>query len=185
MAGGTAVHSGRPVAPDVPGGAGDDRHVGRGLGRLADDGVQRPEGTSFLPALLLPVTWELASDTLTVTVQEVPPAINPAWSRQVCRRTAWTEATLSTYLLGEERDAEFGEIAPRLAHALASLGGSCLRPAELVAEVGCMGEGIRNAAGLFLPDDSAFTRQTARDLDTLATWSYDVRPCRPCSKPSR
>ena len=65
--------------------------------------AQRPEGTTFLPALLLPVTWELASDTLSVTVQEVPPAINPAWIRHVCRRTAWTEATLSAYLLGEER----------------------------------------------------------------------------------
>jgi hypothetical protein len=77
--------------------------------------------------------------------------------------------------VGDEAEADLGAIAPRLAHALASLGGSSLRPADLAREVACAGEGLRNAAALFLPDDSAFTRQTARDLDVLAEWPESTR----------
>jgi very-short-patch-repair endonuclease len=134
-----------------------------------------PEGSSFLPGLLVPVTWELAAETLSVSVQAVPPTINPAWMRHVRRRSAWTEDTLAAWLLGEEAAPDLGAIAPRLAHALASLGGSCLRPADLAPELVCKGEGLRNAAGLFLPDDSAFTRQTARDLEALADWPESTR----------
>lgn len=137
--------------------------------------VRGAEGTSFLPALLLPVKWTLASETLLLTVQKVPPAINPAWMRAVCRRLAWTEDTLSTYLLSEDAEADLGGIAPRLAHAVASLGGSALRPADLMSEITCAGEGLRNAAALFLPDDSTFTRQTARDLDSLSEWTEAMR----------
>ncbi len=137
--------------------------------------VRGADGTSFLPALLLPVTWELAPDTLSVTVQRVPPAINPAWMRQIRRRTAWTEDSLSKYLLGDEAEADLGTITPRLSHALASIGGSNLRPADLAPELAVAGEGLRNAAALFLPDETAFTRQTARDLETLADWPEPTR----------
>lgn len=137
--------------------------------------VRGAEGTSFLPALLLPVTWELAAETLSVTVQRVPPAINPAWMRQVRRRSAWTEDSLSAYLLGDEAEADLGTIAPRLAHALASMGGASLRPADLTTELAFAGQGLRNAAALFLPDETAFTRQTARDLEALADWPEPTR----------
>ncbi len=137
--------------------------------------MRGPEGPSFLPALLVPVTWDLASETLSVKVQAVPPAINPAWIRHVCRRTTWTEDTLAAWLLGDDATPDLGAVAPRLAHALASLGGSCLRPADLAPELVCAGEGLRNAAGFFLPDDSAFTRATARDLDAVAEWPESTR----------
>lgn len=132
--------------------------------------VRGAEGTSFFPALLLPVTWELAAESLSVAVQRVPPVINPAWMRQVRRRTTWTEASLSAYLLGDEAEADLGTIAPRLAHAMASIGGSSLRPADLALELDGTGQGLRNAAALFLPDETAFTRQTGRDLEALADW---------------
>jgi very-short-patch-repair endonuclease len=137
--------------------------------------VRGPEGPSFLPVLLLPVTWELAPDTLSVTPQKVPPTLNPAWIRQVRRRTQWTEESLSAFLLGDEDEADLGAMAPRLAHALANLGGSALRPADLAPELACAGEGLRNAAAFFLPDETAFTRQTARDIDGIADWPETVR----------
>lgn len=132
--------------------------------------VRGTEGTSFLPALLLPVTWELAAETFSMTMQRVPAVINPRWMRQVRRRTEWAEDSLSTYLLGDEAEVDLGMIAPRLAHALASMGGSSLRPADLAPELECTGQGLRNAAALFLPEETAFTRQTARDLEALADW---------------
>ncbi len=48
-------------------------------------------------------------------------------------------------------------------------------PADLAPEVAFAGEGLRNAAALFLPDETAFTRQTARDLEALADWPETTR----------
>ena len=137
--------------------------------------VRGREGTSCLPGLLLPVNWELAPTSFTITLQEVPPTLNPAWVRHIRRRTDWREDSLTDALFGDQEDADLGAIAPRLAHALAAFGGARLRPADLAAELSLTGEGLRNAAALFLPDDSAFSRRVAQDLEAIADWPEGTR----------
>ncbi|NDC38361.1 MAG: DUF1688 family protein [Proteobacteria bacterium] len=60
-------------------------------------------------------------------------------------------------------------------HALATLGAGLLRPVDLSAEVSASGNGIRNAAGIFLPEDGSFTKGAAEDLDKLRSWETGMR----------
>ena len=61
------------------------------------------------------------------------------------------------------------------AHSLATIGGGVLRPADPDAHLDVAEDRLANAAGLFLPDDTTFTRGAARDLETLCGWSPEMR----------
>ena len=132
--------------------------------------LTQPTGTTLLPGLLLPTIWELGDTTLTVTVDVVPPVINPAWMRAIRRRITGRQDDLTDAILGSEEEPDLGAVAPRLAHTLASMGGALLRPADLAREMALAGDGLRNAAALILPDEAAFTRRVAEDLDRIAMW---------------
>jgi len=133
------------------------------------------DGATCLPALLIPVVWRLTADTLSLNTEPVSPSLNPAWVREVRRRTAWTEDSLREALWQGEDIPSFGDIADRLAHALARLGGALLRPAELDTELRIDGDGLRNAAGFFLPGEGSFTRAVAADLDRIVDWTPEER----------
>ena len=133
------------------------------------------EGATCLPAFLIPVIWRLSADALTLIVEPVSPSLNPAWVREVCRRTAWTEDSLRDTLWQNEDAPAFGDLSHRLGHALARLGGDLLRPGELSTEFRLEGDGLRNAAGFFLPGDGSFTRAVAADLGKIADWTPEQR----------
>lgn len=127
-------------------------------------------GTVCLPLLLLPVDWRFDSDRLVFRADKVQPALNPAIARPIRRLTGLGEdALLRSLELGEDEVglAAFGR---RLAHLLARIGGRGLSPGALTADLHLTGEGLRNAAALFLPDEASFTRRLAQDLDRLAEW---------------
>lgn len=133
------------------------------------------DGATCLPALLIPVVWRLTADMLSLNTEPVSPSLNPAWVREVRRHTAWTEDSLREALWQGEDMPTFGDLADRLAHALARLGGGLLRPAELDTELRIDGDGLRNAAGFFLPGEGNFTRAVAADLDRAADWTPEQR----------
>lgn len=133
------------------------------------------DGASCLPALLIPVIWRLSKDALSLSIDPVAPSLNPAWIREVRRHTAWNEESLREALWQGEDTPSFGDLADRMGHALARLGGALLRPAALDTELRIEGDGLRNAAGFFLPDEGNFTRAVAADLDRIADWPPEQR----------
>jgi hypothetical protein len=137
--------------------------------------LNQSPGTTCLPGLLLPVSWNLEDMSLTVTVDPVVPVINPAWLRLMRRRLAMSEDKLVDAILGTEDGLSLEAISPRLAHALAAMGGAVLRPADIAREMSLSGEGLRNAAALILPDEAAFTRRVAEDLQKIALWDQRTR----------
>ena len=127
--------------------------------------------TMFAPALLVPVRWELSDRQLIVSVANAMPVVNPEWARIIRRMLRLTRADLEAALLdGFDEEPDLAAIGTRLSHLAAPLIRTPLRPGELVSELPPAREGLHNAAALFLPDDGAFTRGAARDLETLATW---------------
>ena len=132
---------------------------------------QSSSGTSFLPALILPIEWCFENDDVVVRPDSVSPSFNPAWLRETLRRTTWTESHLLDRLMPEGEDDDLASVGERMRHALATLGGDVLRPGDLAAEVPTDRIGLRNTAGFFLPDDGTFTKGTADDLETLRLWS--------------
>ena len=132
-------------------------------------------GASFVPGLIIPTDWRLESEELVFEVETSMPALNPVWMRSVRAHTGWSEAALYDRLFPEEEDLDVAAIGERMKHALATLGAVALRPGELSGEVSVLGNGIRNAAGIFLPDDGSFTKGAAEDLETLRSWDSNKR----------
>lgn len=115
-------------------------------------------GTVCLPGLLLPASWQLEDERLTFTIDAVQPALNPAWIRHAKRLTGLGEDTLLRAMAVGEEGTSLEVLARRFAHLLAKIGGQSLRPSELATDIALAGEGLRNAAALFLPDESSFIR---------------------------
>lgn len=132
-------------------------------------------GAACLPGLLVPITWKLTTEELVLTPDTVSPSLNPAWLNEVRRRTSWSGDGLREALSGGDDAPTFEEIAGRMNHALARLGGRILRPAELASDMALGIEGLRNTAGFFLPDEGTFTRAVAADLDSLVEWPVEQR----------
>ncbi|MDP2084670.1 MAG: hypothetical protein Q8K20_05690 [Gemmobacter sp.] len=132
-------------------------------------------GTLCLPPLLLPVDWRLAGDRLTFRADRVQPALNPALVRPIRRLIGLGEEALMRALDPGEDDAGLAVSGRRLAHLLARIGGGGLAPGALAADMALSGEGLRNAAALFLPDEASFTPRLAQDLDRLADWPRELQ----------
>lgn len=127
-------------------------------------------GMVCLPLLLLPVDWRLEGDRLVFRADKVQPALNPAVARHIRRLTGLGEdALLRSLDLGED-EVSLADFGRRFAHLLARIGGGGLSPGALAPEMHLTVEGLRNAAALFLPDETSFTRRLAQDLDQLAEW---------------
>lgn len=132
-------------------------------------------GVECIPALLFPVSWKLNDDRLVNVADAVQPALNPAFARHVKRLTRLSEDALLRVLEPGEDEASLEVICKRFGHLLAKIGGQGLRPGQLLTEMSLTGEGLRNAAAIFLADESSFTRRVAEDLDTIADWPEERR----------
>ncbi|WP_439573835.1 AAA domain-containing protein [Phreatobacter sp.] len=132
-------------------------------------------GVECIPALLFPVSWRLGDERLVIVVDVVQPALNPAFVRQVKRLTRLSEDALLRVLEPGEGEVSFEVICKRFGHLLAKIGGQGLRAGDLLTEISLTGEGLRNAAAIFLADESSFTRRVAEDLDTIAEWPEERR----------
>lgn len=128
-------------------------------------------GRLCAPALILAASWELTADRLILSPDKSVPALNPAWVREIRRVGRWSESELRDRLFPEDGPHDLASVGQRMIHALATLGGGALRPAELARSLDTHASGLLNAAALFLPDDAAFTRGVARDLEAIREWS--------------
>jgi very-short-patch-repair endonuclease len=132
-------------------------------------------GTTCIPGFLLPVDWHLEADVLMLRVDAVQPTLNPAIIRHVRRLTGISAEALLRAMEPDEVGLSLEALSRRFAHLLARIGGAVLRPGDLAHEMALSGEGLRNAAALFLPDETSFTRRVAEDLDRIAEWSPEQR----------
>ncbi len=129
---------------------------------------------AFVPGLLLPAAYRVTASHLIVEVTESEPVINPLWLDMVVSRSRWQKDALVDVLLPDGDVGDLADIAGRLRNSLATIGGTLLRPAQLAGEMTLSGEGIRNAAGFFLPSDDRFTRGAERDLEAMQAWPEEV-----------
>lgn len=132
-------------------------------------------GASFVPGLIIPAAWRFENDELILEVDACLPALNPDWVRCVRANTGWSESALYDALLPEDEEIDLAAVGERMRHALATIGAAALRPGELAEELFVPGNGIRNAAGIFLPDDGSFTKGAAEDLESLRSWDRNKR----------
>jgi very-short-patch-repair endonuclease len=132
-------------------------------------------GRTLLPGLIHPVNWRFEGDELVLAVEIIAPALNPSWVKRICLNTSWREAALLEALFPEGEENDLGSISERMSRILATLGGQMLRPGELADQISTGTKGLRNAAAIFLPDDGAFTKGTADDLEKLKAWPRETR----------
>ncbi len=85
-------------------------------------------GVECIPALLFPVSWKLDDERLVIVVDQVQPALNPAFTRHVKRLTRLSEDALLRVLEPGEDEASLEVICKRFGHLLAKIGGQGLRP---------------------------------------------------------
>lgn len=133
------------------------------------------EGITCSPAMLIPVAWDFSAESLALRPDSIAPNLNPAWVKEIKRRTAWTESELHEALFQGDDAPAFTDLADRLGNAIARLAKDRMRPAELHSELQLGMENISNVAGFFLPGDGSFTRAVANNLDIIADWAPDLR----------
>ncbi|MFC1455717.1 AAA domain-containing protein [Microvirga arabica] len=132
------------------------------------------EGTALVPGLILAANWRIEGADLILDLGDTPPTLNPAWLREVRRNSVWSESALVEQLFPDGEDVDLATVGERMRHALATLGGAVLRPADTAFELSLQGTGLRNAVGFFLPEDGTFTKGAAEDLEVLRAWSPDM-----------
>lgn len=134
------------------------------------------QGPTLVPALLLPMEWNIDRGLLRVRPVDDEPSLNPEFIRNVRRISGrWSGSALKDALFPEGEERDLGAVGERLRYALATLGGGILKAADLDGEMTLGGKGLRNAAALHLPEDGTFTRATAEDLETLRDWPQEKR----------
>lgn len=131
------------------------------------------EGTVCMPGFIVPAEWRVDGADLVMLVDRGRPSLNPHWVREVCRNSTWSESALAERLFPEGEDDDLAVVSERLKNALATLGASILRAADLAGEMSLAKVGLRNAAALFLPDDATFTRGAAEDIEAMRDWVSD------------
>ena len=144
--------------------------VGYPIALFDDGGV-----TGIMPALLLPATCRLEGRELKVDFTARTPTLNPQWLDAVARRLrGWRKDTLAETLFPEGEADGLIDVVQRLANATATLGGRGLRPADLDRLLPSAGQGLHNAAALFLPGDTRFTQGAERDLEAIRQWTDEM-----------
>ena len=126
---------------------------------------------AVVPGLLVAARYGIAGEYLVCAIDEAEPALNPVFPEIVAGRAGLGRATLVDMLLPEDASADIDAVAARMRNALATLGGSGLRPATLDAAIPAAEQGLRNAAALFLPTDDSFSAGVLRELEALCSWS--------------
>ncbi len=116
--------------------------------------VLRHQGQpAVVPALLLAARYRIDGDSVICAIDEAEPALNPVFPELVARRAGVPQAALIDMLLPEDAAADIEMVAARMRNALATLGGSGLRPGTPDATIPTEELGLRNAVGMFLPTD--------------------------------
>ena len=137
---------------------------------FVDEGV-----TTVVPALLIPARWAFAHGQWRVSVTDDAPSLNPRWLKAMARRTRQRPEVLAQRILGDDPAPALTTLVDTLARSLATHLAAPLRPGELAGECPTAQEGIHNAAALFLPDESSFTRAAADDIARMAAWEEGAR----------
>ena len=133
------------------------------------------DGIAFIPGLILPIEFRVEAESLHLEVEAADPVVNPDWLREIRRLANGKESDLLERLFPEGEETDLGAVSNRMRYLLATVGGGSLRPGELASELSQNGKGLRNAAGLFLPEESSFTKAAADDLDAMRSWSAEAR----------
>jgi very-short-patch-repair endonuclease len=131
--------------------------------------------TGVMPALLLPASCRLDGQELTVRFTARTPSLNPKWLDAVARRLpGWRNESLAETLFPEGEAEGLVDVVQRLGNAVATLGGRGLRPADLDRSLDPAGEGLHNAAALFLPSETRFTQGAERELELIRQWTDET-----------
>lgn len=144
--------------------------LGYPLSVFDDDGL-----TTLVPALLIPARWAFAHGQWRVSVTDDAPSLNPQWLKLMARRSRQRQDVLAQRILGDDPAPGLTALVGNIARALATHLAAPLRPGELAGQVPLGQEGIHNAAALFLPDESSFTRAAADDIARMAGWEEGAR----------
>jgi len=131
--------------------------------------------TTLLPALLIPARWAFADGQWRVSVADDAPSLNPRWLKLMARRSRQRQEVLAQRILGDDPAPALTTLVDNLSRALATHLAQPLRPGELAGHCSTAQEGIHNAAALFLPDESSFTRAAADDVARMAGWEEEAR----------
>ncbi|MBV1800493.1 DEAD/DEAH box helicase [Siccirubricoccus sp. G192] len=141
--------------------------VGYPVSVFEDGGI-----AGVVPALLLPAVYRFDRQDLVVEVLATEPVLNPRWLSAIRTRIrALTVEQIKEQLFPEGEEVAFDEVVLRLGHAVATLARAPLRPARLAPSLALQGDGLHNAAALFLPSEARFTQGAERDLENLRSWA--------------
>lgn len=127
--------------------------------------------TAIWPVGLLAASWTRIGETLEIRISADDVMANPEWIKGAARTAGWTAAKLAEIFETEDGVGLTAEdFLSRLREAMAGGLKGKVTGDWLAGEIDAERQGILDAAGLFLPDDSSFTAGAARDLDVIATW---------------
>jgi hypothetical protein len=128
----------------------------------------------IVPALLLPATYRFDKTGLIVEIIASEPVLNPRWLTEVQKHVRGLKPEqIKERLFPEGEEIAFDEVVRHLGHAVATLARVALRPGQLARSMTIKGDGLRNAAGLFLPSEARFTQGAERDLQAMAGWTEE------------
>ena len=141
---------------------GDGLAIGYPLAILIKDGIK-----GIFPVGLISASATRMEGVLEIAPQSADVVLNPNWIRQAGRSTSW-----SAKALAEQFDAPeglfFDDFRERLSECMATQLLGRLLPDSLAGSIAPGRTGIHNAAAIFLPTETSFTKGTAIDLGRLA-----------------
>ena len=127
-----------------------------------------------VPGLLLPATYRFDKTGLIVEIIASEPVLNPRWLTEVQKHVRGLKPEqIKERLFPEGEEIAFDEVVRHLGHAVATLARVALRPGQLARSMTIKGDGLRNAAGLFLPSEARFTQGAERDLQAMVGWTEE------------
>lgn len=126
------------------------------------------------PIGLIAAEWQRADGRLLIEIPADDVLVNPDWLKGAARMTGWRARDLAEVFAHNDGIGFSGEeFLSRLRDAAAGQMRMKVTGDWTTVELNPDGQGIFDAAALFLPDDSSFTAGAVRDLDQIATWSPD------------
>jgi very-short-patch-repair endonuclease len=123
------------------------------------------------PVGLIAAEWRRNSGYLEIDISADDVLVNPDWLRGTARMTGWQAKDLEA-VFAEADGVGLGadDFLARLRDAAATQIRGKITGEWITSEVDTNAQGIFDAAGIFLPEDSSFTAGAVRDLDAIAEW---------------
>ena len=144
---------------------GDALVIGYPLATMINDGVR-----GVFPVGLIRASVSRKGFVLEIAPQSADVVLNPDWICQAGRGTDWSAKALAEQFDAAEGLA-FDEFRDRLSDCMAARLSGRLASDDLVSAIDPGTTGIHNAAAIFLPAQTSFTRGAATDLGRLAQMS--------------